>query len=37
MSLFAKDFGSFLTMADVMCQIAIDERTHKEASATWFA
>jgi hypothetical protein len=31
-SLFAKDFGSFPTMADVMRQIAIDERTHKEES-----
>jgi ubiquinol oxidase len=31
-SRFEKDFGSFPTMADVIRQIAIDERTHKEDS-----
>lgn len=31
-SAFEKDFGSLSTMADVIRQIAIDERTHKEES-----
>jgi hypothetical protein len=32
LSLFAKDFGNFPTMADVVRQIAIDERAHREDS-----
>jgi ubiquinol oxidase len=31
-SMFKKDFGSLPTMADVVRQIAVDERTHKEES-----